>query len=228
MIIAESALETVPRDLWSRTQITRDAARREKRPEQILLDRSYHHEAMRRLVEAQKRGRPDIVHFSLLQALGSPLNKEGLLETFVHTIQNDVIKMDPAVRLPKNYDRFVGLIEQLFESGQVPTEGPPLMTLRKKRLAELMRELKPDHTIALTMEGEPRELSSVISATNHHERLAVIVGGFPRGHFSVETKQLADELVQIDKEALEAYIVIPRILYEYERLLGLHRARLML
>lgn len=226
MIIAESALETIPREIWSNPPIVRDAAKRGKRPGQILLDRSYHHKAMLRLGEAQKRGRPDLVHLSLLQALGSPLNKEGLLETFVHTIRNYVIEVDPTVRLPKNYDRFVGLIEQLFEFGRVPPEGPPLMRLRKQGLSGLVRVLRPDRVVAFTMEGEPRELGEVVFATKRYGKLAVIVGGFPRGHFSRKTRQLADELVRIDKEGLEAYVVIPRVLYEYERLLGLHEARL--
>ena len=226
LLIAESALEAVPRKLWPDPYVVRNASRRGKEPGRILLDRSYHHRAMLRLRDAYRRGRPDIVHMSLLQALGSPLNREGMLRTYVHTIQDYVIDVDPSVRLPKNYDRFVGLIEQLFEYGQVPPEGPPLLRIRKRRLPALVEELQPDLTIAFTREGAREELEKAIHDARGCRRLLVIVGGFPRGHFSEETKKVADRLVCIDKEGLEAYVVIPRIIYEYERALQLPRRRL--
>ena len=42
-------------------------------PDNILLDRSFHHFAMNVLSDAHKRGRPDLVHFSLLEATSTPL-----------------------------------------------------------------------------------------------------------------------------------------------------------
>ncbi|RLG20801.1 hypothetical protein DRN72_04605 [Methanosarcinales archaeon] len=56
-----------------------------------LLDSSYHHKAMRMLENPDKRGRPDIVHFCLLEALGSPLNVDGKLSTVVHTYDGKII-----------------------------------------------------------------------------------------------------------------------------------------
>ena len=96
---------------------------------------------MKKLEESERRGRPDIVHFALLEALGSPLNKERLLQTYVHTLKNHVITISPETRLPRNYDRFVGLMEQLFELGQVPPAGQILLKLELKTLAELQKLL---------------------------------------------------------------------------------------
>ncbi len=58
-----------------------------------ILDRSYHHAAMKDIADSEKRGRPDIAHLCLLEALGSPLNKEGLLRTYVHTYNDYVISV---------------------------------------------------------------------------------------------------------------------------------------
>jgi rRNA pseudouridine-1189 N-methylase Emg1 (Nep1/Mra1 family) len=52
------------------------------------------------------------------------------------------------------------------------------------------------------------------------------VGAFPRGHFSEALLDIADEVVSIDIEPLETLIVASRILYDYERVLGLPERRL--
>ena len=142
LILAESALETVPERLWTYRSVQRYAKLRRKPPQFILLDRSYHHAAMRRLEQSEKRGRPDIVHFALLEALGSPLNKEGLLQVYVHTIGDHVIKVEPTTRLPRNYNRFVSLIEQLFEYEKIPPKSTEkaLLIIRRQTLSQLIRE----------------------------------------------------------------------------------------
>ena len=99
-ILAEAALETVPEKLWRHSSVKRDAKRQKKLPKQLLLDRSLHHAAMLKLKNKLKRGRPDITHFVLLEALGSPLNKQGSLQVFIHTCNDYVIRVNPKIRLP--------------------------------------------------------------------------------------------------------------------------------
>ena len=130
LLFVESALETVPQPLWNHPSVTKRAKTLNKKPSETLLDRTYHHRAMIRLKNNYRRGRPDILHFALLEALGSPLNKEGLLRVYVHTVDDHIISVDPKVRLPRNYDRFVGLIEQLLREDKVPVVGQPLLELR--------------------------------------------------------------------------------------------------
>lgn len=99
LVLAESALETIPRQLWQLPLIRKYAEKRRKKAQFLLLDRSYHHAAMKNLAENEKKGRPDIVHFSLLEALGSPLSKEGLLQVYVHTMSDYVISVNRETRL---------------------------------------------------------------------------------------------------------------------------------
>lgn len=226
LILAESALETIPQDLWDHPVIRRFSKRVGKHPKLIILDRSRHHYAMKKLKDNRKRGRPDIVHFSLLEALGSPLNKEGLLRVYVHTISDHVIHISPEVRLPKNLNRFVGLIEDLFEHGRVPPRGKPLLTLEAKTLPVLINELKPTYTIIFDRPGKNRTFEEVALNLKGQEKPLVIVGGFPHGEFSKVTLELADEIVCVDPEMLEAWTVVSRIIYEYERAISLPKMRL--
>ncbi len=226
LVLAESALETVPEDLWSHPAVRRHSKRQRKPPKHLLLDRSLHHSAMRRLDDNLKRGRPDITHFALLEALGSPLNKEGLLQVIVHTNKDYAITVNPSTRLPRNYNRFIGLMEQLFQLGKVPSEGEPLLTLEPKTLQQLLTEAKTDYIIAFSREGKPKTLQDTVSSLQAKRRPAVIVGGFPHGHFSETTIQLADEVVCVDSEMLDAWALTSRVIYEYERALSVPRKRL--
>ena len=216
LVLAEAALETVPKDLWSHPAVRHHSKRQRKPPKQLLLDRSLHHSAMRRLDDNEKRGRPDITHFALLEALGSPLNKEGLLQVYVHTNKDYTITVDPNTRLPRNYNRFIGLMEQLFQLGKVPSEGKVLLKLEHKTLQQLLTETEADYVLAFSREGKQKTLHDAVSSLQSKQRPAVIVGGFPHGHFSETAVQLADEVVCVNSEMLEAWTVASRVIYEYE------------
>lgn len=226
LILAEAALETVPQSLWDHPAVRRHAKKRGKPARLILLDRSYHHAAMKKIDENLKRGRPDIVHFTLLEALGSPLNKTGGLQIYVHTFNDLVITVNPKARLPRNYDRFVGLVEQLFEFGRVPPTGTALLQLEHKTLPQLLNETKPTYVIGFSRSGVPRVLEEAVSRLSKSPKLAAIIGGFPHGHFSEATLKLMDEVVCIDPEMLEAWTVASRVIYEYERAVSLPKKRL--
>jgi rRNA small subunit pseudouridine methyltransferase Nep1 len=229
LVLAESAFETIPRELWRDPLIRRYAEKRGKEAQFLLLDRSYHHAAMKNLPWSEKRGRPDIVHFSLLEALGSPLNKEGLLEVYVHTISNRIISIRRETRLPRNYDRFVGLFEQLFKLGQIPPNGPPLLTLTENTtLSRLVKKIKPDYIVAFSRKGKFRTLQGSISEFSNKKNPLAIVGGFPHGIFSNDSLKLADQVVAIDREMLETWTLTARIIYEYEKLLDLPARRLII
>jgi rRNA small subunit pseudouridine methyltransferase Nep1 len=226
LILAESAIERIPEPLWNHPSVSKRANKLNKRPGQMLLDRSLHHRAMLKLENSKKRGRPDIVHFSLLEAFGAPLNRENLLRTYVVTLDNYIICFHPKIRLPKNYDRFKGLIEQLYELGKIVKHGKTLMELRKGTLQNLIQKIKSSYTIAFTRKGKPQLLHLAMSTLAAKERPTVIVGAFPSGHFTDEVKTVSKELVSIDPETLAAWTVISRMTYEYEKVIGLTYKRM--
>ena len=225
-ILAEAALETIPMNLWSHPSVRRHSKRQRKPPKQLLLDRSLHHAAMKRLDNNLKRGRPDITHFALLEALGSPLNKEGLLQVYIHTNKDYLITVNPTARLPRNYSRFIGLMEQLFQQGKVPSDGKPLLSIEHKTLQQLLTKTKTDYILALSRKGKPKTIQDAVSILKPKKSPAVIVGGFPHGHFSTTTAKLFDEIVCVDSEMLETWTITSRVTYEYERILSIPTKRL--
>lgn len=226
LILVESALETIPKKIWSHSAVRRHSKKMKKPSKQLLLDRSLHHSAMKNLMDAHKRGRPDITHFTLLEALSSPLNKEGLLKIIIHTNQNYIITVNPRIRLPKNYNRFIGLIEQLFEHGKVPLNGDYLLKIEQKNIQKVFGEIESNYILGFSREGKRKTLEDAIFPLLKKQNPTVVVGGFPHGHYSEKIIQLIDEIVSIDIEMIETWTVISRIIYEYERLLSLPLKRI--
>ncbi len=232
IILAESALQLVPLEIQSHSQIKEYAKRREKGAEQVLLDRGFHHAAMQKLtrrgypIPVEKMGRPDIIHNTLLQILETPLNWEKHLRVFVHTQENHVISIDPKVRLPKNYVRFVGLIEQLFGQKRVPTEGEPLLRLERISLRELVRKLSPSKVLGFSTLGKPTLMRTVADQAAKLDDPMAFIGAFPRGHFAEETRGLLDETFSVDRQSLDAWVVAGRLVYDFEWSIGVAKNRI--
>lgn len=232
MVLAEAALQTVPDEIRSHPQIKRYARRREKPPEEVLLDRAFHHSAMRALARAhrdtlpEKMGRPDIVHNSLLQVLETPLNWENKLSVFVHTQENKLIIINPKIRLPKNYTRFVGLIEQLFVDKKVPLEGEPLLSLERITLKQFIEKHAPSVTIGLSRIGKPELLRNIANSAAKLPAPMIFIGAFPRGHFTQDTQRLLNEIYSVDKHSMDAWVVAGRFVYDFEWSIGIAEKRL--
>ena len=82
-VLAESELEMVPEKLLSHPAVVSSAKRRGKKPEEILLDSNFHHNALKGIEDGERRGRPDIAHVFLLVALESIANKRGLIKDVI-------------------------------------------------------------------------------------------------------------------------------------------------
>jgi rRNA small subunit pseudouridine methyltransferase Nep1 len=227
LVLAEASLEVIPQALRSNPTIVRQAKKRGLKPANMLLDISIHHQLISGLPDHARRGRPDIVQITLLSILGSPLCKENLVQVYVHTRDDLVIEIDSSARLPRVYNRFLGLISQLFEAGRVPPSSEkPLMKLEKSTIKTLIRRLNPTSITLFTRTGEPATVEETIRQLSGEDRPLIIVGGFPHGHLSEENAKLAQRKISIDKSMLEAWVVASRVVYEYERAIGLPTKRI--
>jgi len=218
LVLADSELETIPKEIWSHPSISRYCSRRRKKPRETILDSSYHYKALRHLEDGYRRGRPDIVHFSLLYALGTPLCKKRMLNIFVHTRRNLVIEVDPETRLPKHYNRFIGLMEQLFREKRVPPTGKPLLLLRRASLSDILKE-KGDLTILIREGGEKLNPSKLISLAENGEKVNLVVGGFPHGDFI--SKFDFEMEFSVYEDPLEAWVVIGKVIHSIEEEMGI-------
>ena len=121
LVIAESALEMVPPELYGHPAVRAHARRtRGGKRQHMLLDNSWHYAAMKDMPDAARRGRPDLVHLALVTATSAPLYRlRRALEVYVHTADGCMISLGSGVRIPKSYHRFAGLVETLYETGVI-------------------------------------------------------------------------------------------------------------
>ena len=217
LVFTEAALELVPREILRHPAVKRNAKRRKKPAEETLLDRSLHHYAMDRLPNAEKRGRPDILHFCLLLAMGSPLNKLGELSVSANTVNGFSVEIDPETRPPRDCIRFNSLMEQLLIKGAVPPKGKPLMKIKRMKLDEHIRDISPSRVIALSSHGKPSSFEEVSHILVNEDSPAVFIGAYPIGAMSSDVIELADDVFSVYPEMLEAWTVTSRIIYEYEK-----------
>jgi len=215
LILAESSIELVPQEIQTHNAIISHSQKLGKKPSEILLDNSWHYSAMKGIQDEIKRGRPDLVHFSLLEACSIPLFYEKKISVYVHTIEDKVIFVDNEIRLPKSYHRFAGLIEKLFDENIIKADGKKLLEIKDLSFDQLIDEIKPKRIIGLSTQGVVSSCEDVGKKLTNES--CIVIGGFPKGHFSDSIKKRVEYLVNVDKKSLESHIVIGRVLYEYEK-----------
>jgi rRNA small subunit pseudouridine methyltransferase Nep1 len=118
------------------------------------------------------------------------------------------------------------LIEQLFLEKRVPLEGDPLLTLQKTTLQQFIKKRNPSTTIGLSRIGEPELLRNVADSTAKASHPIVIIGAFPRGHFTEDTRRLLNEIHSVDKRSLDTWIVAGRFVYDFEWSIGIAQKRI--
>ena len=175
---------------------------------------------MKKLRNGAKRGRPDIVHFALMEALSTPLFIENKLRVYVHTTGDKVIAVADNLRVPKSYFRFEGLMVKLFREGAVKSEdGAVLMEISDGTFQNLVERVALDKVIGLSTTGVNGSAEKVGKILASEEDCAVVIGGFPKGHFAETTTRHLGPTYSIANTGLEAHVVIARVIYECEKLL---------
>jgi len=205
LVFVEASLETIPTSIAKHPSVLSDARRRKKKPTEIILDDSKHHSAMKNLERREKRGRPDIIHQCLLLALDSPIED---LEIFVHTVNDILIWINRKTRLPRNYNRFLGLMEDLFKRGEIGADE----TLLKITNLSLRDVLEDFRVVVMSERGEMKDLS--------FDGYAVCIGAFPHGEFNERNLRLFEDLnaefVSIANKPVTALYTTCRVISSFQ------------
>ncbi len=201
IVIVEASIEKVPKKIMKHPAIQKDAKRRGRDPNKILLYLPIHYTALiKHKIPVTKRGRPDILHRILINILDHPLNKKGGLEIYFHTINDEIYWVNPEMRPPIHYYGFEGLMIQLLENGRVPPEGNLILIKRiDTKLDELMRE-NNRKVYALKKEGVKltrQNLEKIYGET-------LVIGGFHKGEYRKDIMKLFDETISLYNETLKA------------------------
>jgi len=215
IILVESSLELIPKELSNHQSVLAYSKKFKKNIPNTLLDNSWHFGAMKGLENEIKRGRPDIIHLVLLSICTSPAFYKNKLRVFVHTINDEIISINNNTRLPKSYHRFQGLMEKLFLTKKIESETEILMEMKNSTLPKLISKIKPDKIIGLTTEGQKTTFEKLIQQTSDDS--CILIGGFQKGHFSKETQKIIEKSFSIHNSSLEAHLVASRLVYEYEK-----------
>ena len=216
LIISESALELVPSELKHHSSVISHARRLGKNPSEILLDNSWHFAAMKGIDNEMKRGRPDLVHFSILEATTIPLYFQNKVKLFVHTIDDKIISFGEHVHIPKSYHRFAGVMEKLYREKKITSNtGDVLLKIEDKTFSELVDEINPSKIIGFSTGGNKNTYEKI--ATEIADNMCIVFGGFQKGHFSGLVEDKITDLYSVGDEPFEGHVVIARMLYEYEK-----------
>jgi len=223
LVLADASLETIPPSLWPDPIIRKHSKKKKKHPKYIILDSLYHGSAIvnSKLEDKEKRGRPDIVHQALLLAQDSELNNAGFLKVYIHTIRGNVIIVKQNVRPPRNYLRFIGLMEQLFELGRVPPRGDPLISISDKSIGDIINSLENRFVVGFSRRG--RRISSLKDflsrIINGYKNLVIVIGAFPHGFFSEEILAIINDLIALSDRPLTTNYVLCRVISALEEIL---------
>ena len=215
IILAESSLELIPKKIHNHPSVTSYSKKFKKNSSNTLLDNSWHFGAMKGLDNEIKRGRPDIIHLTLLSLCTTPVFYKNKIKIFVHTVNDEVISINNNTRLPKSYHRFQGLMEKLFLTKKIESEDEILMEMKNSSLSQLVSKIKPTRIIGLTTQGQKTSLDKLVEQIE--ENSCIILGGFQKGHFSNETEKIIEKSFSINDSSLEAHLVASRLAYEYEK-----------
>jgi rRNA small subunit pseudouridine methyltransferase Nep1 len=212
IILEEASLELVPEKSRQHDSCKLVENRFGIPPQLQILDDNYHQQIIAKMSNREKRGRPDIVHFALLDITSTPVYMESLVEVYVHTINNTTIKILSGVRLPRTFQRFCGVMAKVL-SGKMEEKEKELFEINNvQAIDQLVSSIDSDRAVCLSTEGVPKDLPSFVREIHSTQETATwIVGGFPRGHFGDDVKSLATDVISVSKYSLPAHVVTARL-----------------
>ncbi len=219
IVFTECGLELIPKQIRSHPAVKKNLSPRIYASQ--LLDNTLHFSAMKDLKNFQKRGRPDITHICLLNALGSSLNKSGNLIVFVHTFNNKIFRFNPEIRITRNYNRFKGLIAKLLIDGRIEIESLKLITPFEGNLQNLIDNFKDPEVCILSSKGKRIKDYEELFIKDINKNYIAFIGGFQKSGFSKYIKNLSDNLISISEYSLDAWVATNRIITYYELIYGI-------
>jgi rRNA small subunit pseudouridine methyltransferase Nep1 len=179
IIFLETSLELIPNELKKDKLIENLSKKLKAKPDFMLLDISLHYKAMLKLKNFNKRGRPDIIHLSLLNILEKPYSSN--IDVYMQVHDGRVFKFRNDIRLPKNYERFKGLMAQLLYFNKVPLNSEkPLIWKISDSLKEFLNGRK---LILLSEDGEDSNIEEIIESSKTLN-FPIGIGAFAHGNFS--------------------------------------------
>jgi len=214
IILVECGIELIPKEIKNHASVENNL-KKDNFSSQIL-DNALHHTAMKRLKNYQKRGRPDILHLCLLNALGSPLNLSGNLNIYFHTVQNKIFHLNPKLKIARNYNRFKGIMAKLLLEGNIRAGDENLISSINGNLKQLLKPTPESEIIICSSKGKLNTDFKELFSQDLSKNYIIMIGGFQKGNLSPEILCLSNKIVSISENPLNAWNVVNKIISLYE------------
>ncbi|KAH0576910.1 putative Ribosome biogenesis protein NEP1 [Spironucleus salmonicida] len=185
-----------------------------------LLNSDDHHDILAKNKRKSDEARPDILHQTILSLVDSPLNKAGLLQIFIRTKLNQIIYINPAIKFPRTYKRFAGLMVQLLHKHiiRAADTGDVLLRLIKGPITRHI-PLNID-TIMLSRDAEMVDFQDYVlenysNDLNSNTPICFVIGAVAHGHLNPD---YVSKKIAISQYPLSAASVAARVCLSFERL----------
>lgn len=146
--------------------------------------------------------------------MDSPLNKAGKLQIYITTTSNQVIKINPATRIPRTYKRFSSLFAQLLKRLSIRAEesSETLLEIVKSPVTLHLPAEAPK--IAFSTKARLVDMSKYAEKINNEKPVVFVIGAVAKGNPTMEVDYINDS-VCISKYALSASVCLGRIMYSF-------------
>lgn len=195
-----------------------------------LLNCDDHRDMFRKFKKNPADYRPDICHQELLSLLDSPLNKAGHLQIYIKTSKNVLIEINPAIRVPRTYKRFAGLMVQLLHKMKIKAGNNSSTTLMKVIKNPFSQHLPPGTTVyGMTCEGtlySPQALARALvperkDSGGRKPPVCFVVGAMAAGHVTVEDYPYIEKMISVSEYPLSGAAALSRIMSGIEQQWGI-------
>lgn len=185
-----------------------------------LLNSDEHIGIMRKMNRDISEARPDITHQCLLTLLDSPVNKAGRLQIYIHTAKGVLIEVNPAVRIPRTFKRFAGLMVQLLHRLSIRS------TSSQEKLLRVIKNPITDHLppscrkVTLSFDAPVVRVRDYVESLAASESICIFVGAMAKGHDDF-ADAFKDDTISISNYSLSASVACSKFCHAAEDVWGI-------
>ncbi|MHA1213681.1 MAG: hypothetical protein ACTSPG_00110 [Candidatus Hodarchaeales archaeon] len=226
-VLIHSALELIPERLRNHRLIRHEWKQNLKKKKRgVLLDVAAHGPLLENLEDSNQRGRPDIIHHSLLNLMYSPLFKSSEVEAIIHTRNDYCINIPSNWRVPVNYSRFCGLFAQLLWNKRVPLTGDPLLQVNTCTFEDLLQKFQNNQIFLCESINFNTNINLNIEYLHNisfDKSLVFLIGAFQSGQLPQKVIKIIKnyssvQLLPLYKDVMPTWIIVSKLIHYLEEM----------
>ncbi|CDW76216.1 c2f protein [Stylonychia lemnae] len=185
-----------------------------------LINCDDHQKLITKMKKSYEDYRPDC----LLALLDSPLNKAGLLQVYLKTNLNVLVEVNPQMRIPRTYKRFLAMMAQLLTKMKIKS------TSSSVTLMKVIKNPVTEHfplgvkKIGTSTKGKLLNVNDyvkqIMSGEQRKKPIVFVIGAVSVGNPAMEADYI-DECICMSKYSLSAAACCSMVCDAFEDLWGI-------